>query len=160
MRGWYTLHKHIVWDCFSGSTCCRLIVFQDCLLAETSSSCQPFVTAESAACAEEELESLLMRAKSTISNMQNQQNPGLYSSRSRDQECEAFECLLTIRELLTAAQRYVGGVFAVCLPSLLLATSAAATLCFNGLSTAYFLTDKMTALYWKVKLCICRCLNH
>lgn len=55
--------------------------------------------------AKEELESLLMRAKSTISNMQNQQNPGLYSSRSRDQECEAFECLLTIRELLTAAQR-------------------------------------------------------
>ncbi len=106
-------------------------MFQDCLLAEISSSCQPFVTAETAACAEEELESLLMRAKSTISNMQNQQNPGLYSSRSRDQECEAFECLLTIRELLTAAQRYAGGIFCCvsATPCLLVATSAAATLC-------------------------------
>lgn len=69
-----------------------------------------------------------MRAKSTISNMQNQQSPGLYSSRSRDQECEAFDCLLTIRELLTAAQRYAGGC-ASATPCLLVATSAAATLC-------------------------------
>lgn len=61
--------------------------------------------AEDAGRAGEELENLLMRAKNTINNMHNQQSQGQHSSRSRDQECETFERLLTIRALLTAAQR-------------------------------------------------------
>ncbi len=54
--------------------------------------------------AEEELESLLMRAKSTIKSVQ--QNQDQYTPAARE-ECETFDRLQTIRNLLTAADGYV-----------------------------------------------------